>query len=137
MNKNLLLLLCLSLFMFSCTKDEDSKTIKESSSTTSSSNTEVVINIIDSQSNPKPGYTVLMFLEKPALNTPLPKIEMEVLSNSEGIANFDLDDFIGSPRTLYFEACFKIGENYILEGINHPSKTISKGTKWTTSILVE
>ena len=136
MRKILLLTFCLSIIMVSCSKEEITETSEESISSNTSSKTEVVINVIDIHNNPKSGYVVMMFVQKPSSTTTLPTIIKQVNSNSEGIAKFDLDSYLTTPKTLYFEAFTKDGNNYIWKSISHPSKTISKGTKWTTSIIV-
>ena len=78
----------------------------------------------------------MMFKTKVQVDVPLPKIEMQVVTNSEGIAVFNLDDYIVSPTKLYFEVFVQEGDDYVWESITHPEKIISKGTKWTTSIIV-
>ena len=120
-----------------CSKEESTSSSSSESSSTTQSTTEANLNVVDIDSNPKAGYTVMMFLEKPSLNEPLPEIQMQVISNAEGLARFDLKDYITGPTTLYFEAFTVDGNNYIWESVTHPVKTIDVGTKWTTSIIVD
>ena len=49
----------------------------------------------------------------------------------------DLNDYIVSPKKIYIEAFLKNGSNYAWKSITHAENTISKGTKWTTSIVVQ
>ena len=134
----LLFTVLLAVFLMGCSKDEETMSKTESSSSNSTTlKTEAIINVVDAQFNPESGYLVMMFLEKPETGLTLPEIEMQVTSNSEGVANFDLNDYIVTPTKLYFEAFLQEGNYYIWKGITHPEKTISKGTKWTTTIIVE
>lgn len=122
----------------SCEKEEITETDSTSTTTTTTTTkTEVRMTVSDAQNNPKSGYTVMMFLEQPTASSNLPNIEMQVDSDSEGIATFDLGTYITSPTLLYFEAFKKVGNDYEWKSITHPSKSIKKGTKWTTSIIVE
>lgn len=131
--------MCLSVLFINCAKEEveTETTTSSSTTTTTTTSTEVIMSVVDSEGNPKSGYSVLMFLEQPSETETLPTIEKEVISNSEGLSTFDLDTYIVSATTVYFEAFTKEGENYVWESITHPTKTISKGTKWTTSTIVD
>lgn len=130
-------MICIAVLFSSCSKVETSKTTSSSSSSTTLSETAVILTVKDVQNNIKSGYTIMMFTEKVQLNEPLPTIEKQIVSDSEGIVKFDLNDYIVNPTKLYFEAFVKEGNNYIWKSISHPEGTIKKGTTWTTSIFVE
>lgn len=138
MKKIVLLFVISSLTVLSCSKEEVS--VSETNTTTGETNvtqTEVVLNIVDSKGDLKSGYSVLMFLVKPTENQILPNIEMEMTSDINGNVKFDLDDYITNPKMLYFEAFTKVGEDYVWEGLTHPSKLMTKNIKWSSSIIVK
>jgi len=124
-------MICVAVLFTGCSKSS-------SSSSTSLSETAIIFTVIDAQNNVKSGYTIMMFAEKAQFDEPLPTIEKQVVSDSKGIAKFDLNNYITNPETLYFEAFVKEGNNYVWKSmVHHPEITISKGTKMTTSIIVE
>jgi len=130
MRNYLLLTVCIAVLFTSCSKS--------SSTSTTLSETAIIFTVMDAENNVKSGYTIMMFTEKFQLDELFPTIEKQVVSDSEGIAKFDLNDYIVNPKTLYFEAFVKEGNGYVWKSIvHHPEITISKGTKTTTSIIVE
>lgn len=141
MKKNasfLLLTIFIAVSYSSCSKDSSSSTTTTTNSiTTTHSNTQVIFTVKDVEGHIKSGYTIMMFTEEVDLNEVLPTIEMQVVSNSEGIAKFDLNDYIVSPMTLYFEAFIKDGNNYIFKSIIHPELEFKKGSQITSTILVD
>ncbi|NPD47226.1 MULTISPECIES: hypothetical protein [unclassified Lentimicrobium] len=141
MKKNvsfLLLTFLVLTFLSSCSKDSTSTSNTATTTTTTTiSNTQVIFTVKDLEGNLKSGYTIMMFTEEVDLNEVLPTIEMQVLSNSEGIAKFDLNDYIVNPTTLYFEAFIKDGNNYIFKSITHPVLEFKKGSQITTGIYAE
>lgn len=135
---HLLIIIFIALLFSSCSKDSSTSTTSTTNSiTTTYSNTQVIFTVKDLEGNIKSGYTIMMFTEEVDLNEVLPTIEMQVLSNAEGIAKFDLNDYIVSPKTLYFEAFIKNGNNYIFKSLTHPELEFKKGSQITTTIYVE
>ena len=134
--------LCFICLCISCSTEEE--TITESSSSSSSSETttqtQLFLNVLNENNVPKADYTVLMFEEPLVIDEPLPTIEMQAISNSEGVAQFDLDDYLGTSESklLYFEAFIEQPNgDLVLKSITHPELTIVKNTKRTTSIIVK
>ena len=106
----------------------------------SETQTQLFLNVLNENNVPKADYTVLMFEEPLVIDEPLPTIEMQAISNSEGVAQFDLDDYLGTSESklLYFEAFIEQPNgDLVLKSITHPELTIVKNTKRTTSIIVK
>ena len=133
--------LCFFLISFclSCSTEEETFTESSSSSSETTTPTQLFLKVINENSVPKANYTVLMFEEPVDITEPLPPIEMRATSNGEGVAQFDLDDYLGASESklLYFEAFIEQPNgNLVLKSITHPELIIEKNTKRTTSILV-
>lgn len=121
-----------------CTKEEKTISTNYSQSTSTQSSTTVTLSVIDSEGSIKVGYHVLMFNSKVKLNQPIGPIQMEVISDENGIATFDLDGYITNvPDSVFFEACTKQGNNYVVESITHPGFLVEKGHKITSGIMVK
>ena len=104
-------ILLLSAFAFACNKSDKEIITRETSSQQSNSKTktQLILNVIDLNSTKKSGYNVLMFKRRVKENQPLPIIQQEILSDSEGIATFNFDGFVSElPDSFYFEAFFII-----------------------------
>lgn len=138
MRKILTIATLLVIFIGCSRTDESSSTESSSSSSSQTTNTTVKMNVVNAQSVPKSGITVMMFKTKVVTNAPLPNIEKQVVSDANGLANFDLESYITSniPQTYYFEAFTKQGNNWVLVSTIHPEIQIKKGTQTTTSIIV-
>jgi len=113
-------------------------TSSSSTNTNEPTETWVKLTVIDLQGNKKPGYTVMMFSNPVTSGNALPTILIQVTTDANGLAYFDLNTFITSPvaQTYYFEAFIKSGQNYLWESISHPSHSLKKGTRVTGSIIV-
>lgn len=125
-----LLLMVLPLFTMTSCSDDDSETVTE---------TGVTLNVVTASGEIKPNYIVMMFEEPVELGEPLPEILMQVTSNSEGVAVFELDDCITSEvaKTYYFEAFTENTNSYTWESVTHPSFELKKGRKVTSTIVVK
>lgn len=131
--------LFLAIFALSCSKDKDEEaTFTSSSSSTTETQTSVKLTAITSSNETKANYVVMMFDEPATVTSPLPPIIMQVTTDVNGLAHFDLTQIVisSTPKTYYFEAFEPDGENYIWRSITHPSYDLKKGRMVTSSILV-
>jgi hypothetical protein len=126
----------LSLFLFSCSKDESST---QNSSSTTTTNTWVKLTAQTFGGVKKSNYIVMMFDQPVSQTGALPPILMQVTTDANGLAYFDLNSMVTSttPKTYYFEAFVPDGPNYILKSVTHPSFSIAKGRTFTSAIIVE
>lgn len=137
--KKILFLISFSFLALSCSRTEEMTSSSSSQqSSTQTTSTSVKMNVINSQNVAQPNVIVMMFKTKVTNSTALPAIEMQVTSDSNGLANFDLSKYITSdlPTVYYFEAFRKQGNNYVWVSTIHPEITIKKNTQVTTSIIV-
>ena len=134
----------MAVYATSCSKEETTTT-----TTTTTTNTWVSLTVVGvGSTEPKPGYTVLMFettahqtpptqSSPPVPKNPLPTILREVVSNAQGVAHFDLNSLVTSstPKTYYFIAVKKEGTSYIWETpFQQREFAISRGSMITSSI---
>lgn len=127
-----------ALFIFGCSKD-NTTTETSSSSSSSTSNTWVKMTAISATGTPKPNYIIMMFDQpfNPNNTQPLTAVK-QATTDVNGLAYFDLSTIVTSttPKKYYFEAFLSNGTNYSLKSVTHPSEDLSKGTMFTTSIIV-
>ena len=148
MIKKIFIPFIVSIFAFaliSCKKTETTTT-----TTTIQSETWVKLTVHTSNDVVRPNYTVLMFEttahQTPPTNTsppvpknPLPTIVRTAVSNSQGIAHFDLNDLVTSstPKTYYFIAVQQDGSSYIWElPYMQVEANLKRGTMFMSSIFV-
>ena len=131
-------IIALILFLVSCSKESTSSSSQSSSTTTTQSTASASLTILDMNGNPKQSYKVMMFKDSVTTTSALPPIQKEVTSGADGVAYFDLSNTVtGSVGVkYYFEAFLTSAGGYTLESINHPSLTVRKGEKASTSIMV-
>ncbi|MFX1627116.1 hypothetical protein JZ969_09535 [Riemerella anatipestifer] len=135
-----LLLVCSVLWLVSCTRIESVLEETSSSSTTKiKTSTAVKINVINGNNEPQSGIVVMMFKSKVKADAPLPTVEKEVVSDINGVANFDLSSYIqeDTEQIYYFEAFRKQGDKYLLVSTTHPEFKIKKNTIKTTAIIIK
>ncbi len=132
--------LSIMIALVSCSKDETKteESFTSSTTTTSEIQTWVKLTAMTTDQEPQSNYVVMMFDEPVSPDEPLPEIIAQVTTNSDGLGYFNLKNIVtGSiPKTFYFEAFVPQGENYTWKSISHPDYEIKKGTKVTSSILV-
>lgn len=137
--KKALYIIAIASLVFSCRSEStEENTSSSSSSSTQTSTTSVRMSVINSQNVTQKDIVVMMFKTKPTSSTNLPNIEKQVISDTNGLANFDLSTYITSDIavTYYFEAFKKEGNNYVWISKTHPEIAIKKGQQTTTSIVV-
>ena len=78
-----------------------------------------------------------MLSEEPIENQNLPKMEREIISDSLGIAKFDLTDYITSSKELFFGAFTKSGDEYVWESTSILQIRMGRASIFETSITVK
>lgn len=138
--KKIFFLSALLSLSINCSSSDDEVSTSETSTTTTtqSTSTAVKMNVVNAQNVKQPNITVMMFKTKVTTTTNLPTIEKQVVSDSNGLANFDLSSYITSniAQDYYFEAFKKEGNNYVMISTTHPVISIKKNNQVTTSIVV-
>ncbi|WP_233862734.1 hypothetical protein [Tenacibaculum piscium] len=126
------------LFTLQSCENNDSETItEESSNSSTTTNTEVVLTIKTSEGVLKADYSIMMFVKEfdPAKNTPSDAVET-IKSDSKGMVTFDLKE--RDAGTYYFEAfTLKTNGTYVLESKYRTKLEIKKGGSTKTEILVK
>jgi|GEM_PF-5456714 len=80
-------LICLSIVFvtfFSCSSDETTETFIDENIDIITTPTQAKAKVFNFNEEPQPGYTVLMFEEQPDIESPLPQILMQGVSDNEG-----------------------------------------------------
>ena len=136
--KKILLLAPFALTLINCSRTDESSTDSTTTSTTQTTQTSVKMNVVNSQNQKQPGIIVMMFKTKVTNSSNLPTIEKQVISDANGLANFDLSSYISSDinQKYYFEAFKLQNNNYVWISTTHPEIDIKKNTQITTSIIV-
>ena len=136
--KKILLLALFALTLINCSRTDESSTDSTTTSTTQTTQTSVKMNVVNSQNQKQPGIIVMMFKTKVTNSSNLPTIEKQVISDANGLANFDLSSYISSDinQKYYFEAFKLQNNNYVCISTTHPEIDIKKNTQITTSIIV-
>lgn len=126
--------------VISCSKNDssDSSFTAGSITTTTTSNTSVKLTASTSANVLKPNYIIMMFDQPVTSSTALPPIKKQVITDANGVANFDLTSIVtGTTATkYYFEAFVETPTGYTWKSVSHPSYDISKGQVITSSIIV-
>lgn len=133
------LLTLVALFLFSCTTEESSSETTTSGGSSSTTRTTVNMTARTTDGNTKSGYQILMFDQPVSTNAALPPIILEVTTDSNGLAVFDLDGLVTgtTTKTYYFEAFTRTSNgDLVFKSITHPQLEISRNEIRTTSILV-
>ena len=97
--KKIFFLSALLSLSINCSSSDDEVSTSETSTTTTttqSTSTAVKMNVVNAQNVKQPNITVMMFKTKVTTTTNLPTIEKQVVSDSNGLANFDLSSYITS-----------------------------------------
>lgn len=125
------------LLLFSCSKESDSSSSSEGSST-STTQTWLKLTAINSSGTPMANYNIMMFDQPVTSTSVLPPIKMQVKTDINGLAFFDLNSMIitNTPTKYYFEAFIPNGSNYVWRSVTHPSYSIKKADMITSSIIV-
>lgn len=124
----------------SCTSNESETLVEEeTSSSTTTLKTKVILEIKTSENVLKENYVIMMFDQVFKPEEALPTAIKQITSDAKGIALFDLDDLItsSSEKTYYFEAFEKTSEgNYSLKSKFRTVIKIKKDSNVSTSIIV-
>lgn len=134
-----LILASVTIFTISCSKDESSSTTSTGGSSTTTINTWAKFTITTPEGVVKPNYIVMMFDTPFSTSAPMPVIIKQVISDANGLANFDLDAIVITSITkkYYFEAFVLSGSNYVLKtNFSRFDSDFAKGNNLTTSLLV-
>ncbi|SDE04513.1 hypothetical protein SAMN05421544_102160 [Riemerella columbipharyngis] len=126
--------------LVACRKEEST------TSTSSSSSTEIIktstsakITVLHENGSTQEGVVVLMFDAKVETDKPLPRILKEAVTDSNGLAYFDLAFFESSEgQTFYFAGFTKNSDDsYSLIGKNQPAFTLKKGHVYSSEIVIK
>lgn len=138
-----ILLVFITVLSFSCSKQEDFNSPEAYSPETTlepgtNANTEVSLTAITITGGVKSGYKIVMFDTQPTNGASLPPIIMEVTTDANGLAFFDLKTIITStlPQTFYFEVFEQVGTDYVWKSQSHYTVDLSKGTIAKSAIIV-
>ncbi len=137
--KNILLLMTLLLLLFSsCEKEESTTSTIIHKEDVIETQTEVRITVLNTQEEPQSNYVVMMFEEEIDENEPLPPILKQVITDESGLASFDLGNMVSENETkiYYFEAFTEIPNGYVYESLFHTKLEVKKGSRVSTSIVV-
>ena len=130
-------LVLITIFTISCSKDESSSTTETSS--ISVVNTWVKFTVATPAGVTKPNYIVMMFETPFTPNTPLPTIIKQATSDANGLAYLDLNATITSTtlKKYYFEVFTLSGTTYTLKtNFSRFDSDLKKGSNLTTTLLV-
>lgn len=137
--KKALFVLAMATLLTSCRSDSAEESSSSTSETqTQTTQTAVKFTVLNSQNVLQKDIVIMMFKTKITSGNNLPNIEKQVVSDVNGLANFDLSTYITSniPTKYYFEAFKKVGNNYTWVSKTHPEIDIKKNTQTTTSIII-
>lgn len=139
-----ILLVFITVFFFSCSKQEDSNSPEAYSPETTlepgtNANTEVSLTAITITGAVKSGYKIVMFDTQPINGVSLPPAIMEVTTDANGFSFFDLTALITNKiaQTYYFEVFEQVGTDYVWKSQSHYTVDLSKGTIAKSAIIVD
>jgi hypothetical protein len=133
------ILVLVTIFTISCSKDESSSTTETGGSSTTTINTWAKFTVTTPAGVVKPNYIVMMFDQPFSTTAPMPTIIKQVTTDANGLANFDLNTIVTTSVTkkYYFEAFVLSGTSYVLKtNFSRYDSNFAKGTHLTTSLLV-
>lgn len=126
-------------FAVSCSKSDSSDSSATGGSTTiTTSNTWVKLTASTAANVAKSNYVIMMFDQPVTTSTALPPIKKQIITDANGLANFDLNSIVTSTTATkyYFEAFLETPTGYTWKSVSHPSFDIAKGQMITSSIIV-
>ncbi len=133
-----LLMTFLLVLLSSCEKEESTTSTIIHKEDVIETQTEVRITVLNTQEEPQSNYVVMMFDEEMDENEPLPPILKQVITDESGLASFDLEHMVSEneTKTYYFEAFTEIPNGYVYESLFHTKLEVKKGSRVSTSIVV-
>jgi hypothetical protein len=133
------ILLLITIFTISCSKDDDSSTSDTNTSGGTTINTWAKFTIATPTGVVKPNYIVLMFDQPFSPTATMPPIIKQETSDANGLVNFNLNTLVttSTPKKYYFEVFTLSGTTYTLKTtFSRYSNDFVKGTNLTTTLLV-
>lgn len=133
------ILVLVSIFTMSCSKDESSSTTDTTTSGGTTVNTSANFTVATPSGVVKPNYIVMMFETPFSPTEPLPTIIRQVTTDANGVVNFDLNTLVttSTPTKYYFEVFTQSGTSFILKTTySRFDRDFVKGTNLTTTLLV-
>lgn len=135
----LTIFILITIFTVSCSKDDDSNSTDSNTSGGTTVTTWAKFTVTTPASVVKPNYIVMMFETPFSTTATLPTIIKQVTTDSNGIANFDLNSLVttSTPKKYYFEVFTQSGTSYTLKSTySRYDNDFVKGTHLTTTLLV-
>lgn len=140
MKINLLAMVVVAAVVFttqSCSSDDSSSQTTTTTSTTITTPTSINLTAITTSGELKANYILMLFDEPVSTSSALPPILKQVTTNSQGLGVLDLESLTtATPKTFYVEAFEMEGQNYVLKSVIHRDFEVTKGSKITSTIIV-
>ena len=133
------ILVLVTIFTISCSKDDDSSSTDTSTSGGTTITTWAKFTVATPTGVVKPNYKVLMFDQPFSPTATMPPIIKQETSDSNGLVTFDLNSLVTTsiPKKYYFEVFTLSGTTYTLKTtFSRYDSDFIKGTHLTTTLLV-